>query len=34
MVSGSSLKAYWVAHYLVDFGTHALTGIVAKLCIL
>ena len=33
IVSGATLKAYWIANYIVDFCTHMIPGIVAKLCI-
>lgn len=33
MVSGATLPAYWLANYLVDFATHMVPGLIAKLSI-
>jgi hypothetical protein len=33
MVSGATLSSYWIANYIVDFCTHIIPGIIAKMCI-
>jgi hypothetical protein len=33
MVSGATLQSYWIANYLVDFLTHLLPGVFAKVAI-